>query len=116
MTLELSIRWALIAGPPSSDLTGPVKQARLCVGRALRHLHRTHKRQGRRPRLPLQEFTCIDCGHFRSDTSYLPELKSYLRHLLGSGTDQGEAIDVVRNARQTASLPTPRIRARSGTS
>ncbi len=27
-------------------------------------------------------FTCLGCGHFRSDPSYLPELKSYLQQLL----------------------------------
>ena len=28
------------------------------------------------------KFTCVGCGHFRSDASYLPELKSYLQQLL----------------------------------
>jgi hypothetical protein len=28
------------------------------------------------------KFTCVGCGHFRSDPSYLPELKSYLQQLL----------------------------------
>ncbi len=28
------------------------------------------------------KFTCLGCGHFRSDPSYLPELKSYLQQLL----------------------------------
>jgi hypothetical protein len=28
------------------------------------------------------KFTCLGCGHFRSDASYLPELKSYLQQLL----------------------------------
>lgn len=27
-------------------------------------------------------YTCLGCGHFRSDPSYLPELKSYLQQLL----------------------------------
>jgi hypothetical protein len=27
-------------------------------------------------------YSCIGCGHFRSDASYLPELKSYLQQLL----------------------------------
>jgi hypothetical protein len=30
------------------------------------------------------KFTCLGCGHFRSDPSYLPELKSYLQQLLAS--------------------------------
>lgn len=105
------------------------------------------------------KFTCLGCGHFRSDASYLPELKSYLQQLLADrerllaasdlqdwarqkaapatteigqlrdlihriegeldeldSVDQErirEAITVVRNARQTVSLPTPRIRPRS---
>lgn len=28
------------------------------------------------------KFTCVGCGHFRSDPSYLPELKSYLQQML----------------------------------
>jgi len=28
------------------------------------------------------KYTCLGCGHFRSDPSYLPELKSYLQQLL----------------------------------
>src|SRR5262249_56085356 len=28
------------------------------------------------------KFICLGCGHFRSDPSYLPELKSYLQQLL----------------------------------
>jgi len=28
------------------------------------------------------KFTCLGCDHFRSDASYLPELKSYLQQLL----------------------------------
>jgi hypothetical protein len=28
------------------------------------------------------KYTCVGCGHFRSDPSYLPELKSYLQQLL----------------------------------
>ncbi|MGX9901186.1 tyrosine-type recombinase/integrase [Arthrobacter sp. SA17] len=28
------------------------------------------------------KYSCIGCGHFRSDASYLPELKSYLQQLL----------------------------------
>ncbi|HEY6495423.1 MAG TPA: hypothetical protein VIZ43_19260, partial [Trebonia sp.] len=28
------------------------------------------------------KYTCTGCGHFRSDPSYLPELKSYLQQLL----------------------------------
>jgi hypothetical protein len=28
------------------------------------------------------KLTCLGCGHFRSDPSYLPELKSYLQQLL----------------------------------
>jgi Phage integrase family len=28
------------------------------------------------------KFTCLGCGHFRSDASFLPELKSYLQQLL----------------------------------
>lgn len=30
------------------------------------------------------KFTCLGCSHFKSDPSYLPELKSYLDHLLKS--------------------------------
>lgn len=29
------------------------------------------------------KYTCVGCGHFRSDPSYLPELRSYLQQLLG---------------------------------
>ena len=28
------------------------------------------------------KYVCTGCGHFRSDPSYLPELKSYLQQLL----------------------------------
>lgn len=28
------------------------------------------------------KYTCVGCGHFRSDASYLPELKAYLQQLL----------------------------------
>jgi hypothetical protein len=28
------------------------------------------------------KFTCLGCGHFRSDPSYLPEMKSCLQQLL----------------------------------
>src|SRR6476646_2367458 len=83
------------------------------------------------------KFTCLGCGHFRSDPSYLPELKSYLQQLLAdrarlpaatelrglirrieaylselSAEDQGlinEAVAVVRTTRQTVHLGFPAV-------
>jgi integrase len=40
------------------------------------------------------KFTCLGCGHFRSDPSYLPELKSYLQQLLADRARIDAAIDL----------------------
>ena len=40
------------------------------------------------------KFTCLGCGHFRSDPSYLPELKSYLQQLLADRERVGAATDL----------------------
>jgi len=39
------------------------------------------------------KFTCLGCGHFRSDPSYLPELKSYLQQLLADREQLQAATD-----------------------
>ncbi|MDD4865612.1 MAG: site-specific integrase [Mycobacterium sp.] len=40
------------------------------------------------------KFTCLGCGHFRSDPSYLPELKSYLQQLLADRARLEAATDL----------------------
>lgn len=40
------------------------------------------------------KFTCLGCGHFRSDPSYLPELKSYLQQLLADRECLQAATDI----------------------
>jgi integrase len=40
------------------------------------------------------KFTCLGCGHFRSDPSYLPELKSYLDQLLAERERVQAATDI----------------------
>jgi len=40
------------------------------------------------------KFTCLGCGHFRSDPSYLPELKSYLQQLLADRARIQAATDI----------------------
>jgi integrase len=40
------------------------------------------------------KFTCLGCGHFRSDPSYLPELKSYLQQLLADRARLQAATDL----------------------
>lgn len=46
------------------------------------------------------KFTCVGCGHFRSDPSYLPELKSYLQQLLADRERIQAATDLQDWARQ----------------
>jgi integrase len=46
------------------------------------------------------KFTCLGCGHFRSDPSYLPELKSYLQQLLADRERIQAATDLQDWARQ----------------
>jgi hypothetical protein len=45
------------------------------------------------------KFTCLGCGHFRSDPSYLPELKSYLQQLLADRERVQAATDIEEWAR-----------------
>ena len=40
------------------------------------------------------KYTCLGCGHFRSDPSYLPELKSYLQQLLADQERLNAATDL----------------------
>jgi integrase len=46
------------------------------------------------------KFTCLGCGHFRSDVSYLPELKSYLQQLLADRERLRAATDIDDWARE----------------
>ncbi|MEA5456930.1 tyrosine-type recombinase/integrase [Sinomonas sp. JGH33] len=48
------------------------------------------------------KYSCIGCGHFRSDASYLPELKSYLQQLLADRERILAATDVQEWARAKA--------------
>jgi len=48
------------------------------------------------------KFTCLGCGHFRSDASYLPELKSYLQQLLADRERILAATDIQDWARAQA--------------
>jgi integrase len=45
------------------------------------------------------KFTCLGCGHFRSDPSYLPELKSYLQQLLADRARIEAATDLQKWAK-----------------
>jgi integrase len=47
-------------------------------------------------------FRCLGCGHFRSDPSYLPELRTYLDHLLGDRERLRAATDLEAWARTQA--------------
>ncbi|MEX5709136.1 tyrosine-type recombinase/integrase [Parafrankia sp. FMc6] len=44
-------------------------------------------------------YVCVGCGHFRSDPSYLPELKSYLQQLLADRERLLAAVDLADWAR-----------------
>ncbi len=48
------------------------------------------------------KFTCLGCGHFRSDPSYLPELRSYLQQLLADRERVRAATDLQEWAREQA--------------
>lgn len=49
------------------------------------------------------KFTCLGCGHFRSDPSYLPELKSYLQQMLADRERLRAADDLEEWARSKIS-------------
>ncbi len=49
------------------------------------------------------KFTCLGCGHFRSDPSYLPELKSYLQQLLADRERLRAATELEEWAREKIS-------------
>jgi DNA-binding MurR/RpiR family transcriptional regulator len=51
---------------------------------------------------------CTGCGHFRSDPSYLPELKSYLQQLLAD-RERLHAADLQPWARAHAAPPDEQI-------
>jgi Phage integrase family len=55
------------------------------------------------------EYTCVGCGHFRSDPSYLPELKSYLQQLLADRERIRAATDLEDRARQHLAPPDEQI-------
>ncbi len=55
------------------------------------------------------KYTCVGCGHFRSDPSYLPELKSYLQQLLADRERLRAAADLEDWARQHLSPPEEQI-------
>ena len=55
------------------------------------------------------KFTCVGCGHFRSDASYLPELKSYLQQLLSDRERIMAATDIQDWARAKAAPATEEI-------
>jgi integrase len=55
------------------------------------------------------KFTCLGCGHFRSDASYLPELKSYLQQLLADQERLRAAHDLDDWARQQLTPRTEEI-------
>jgi site-specific recombinase XerD len=48
------------------------------------------------------KFTCLGCGHFRSDPSYLPELKSYRQQLLADRERVRAATDLQDWAKEQA--------------
>ena len=55
------------------------------------------------------KYVCPGCGHFRSDPSYLPELKSYLQQLLADRERLHAAIDLQPWARAHAAPPDEQI-------
>jgi hypothetical protein len=55
------------------------------------------------------KFTCLGCGHFRSDPSYLPELKSYLQQLLADQERIQAATDIEDWARARLAPPDEEI-------
>lgn len=55
------------------------------------------------------KFTCLGCGHFRSDPSYLPELKSYLQQKLADQERLRAATDLQDWARTHLSPPEQEI-------
>jgi len=55
------------------------------------------------------KYTCTGCGHFRSDPSYLPELKSYLQQLLADKERLHAAADLQPWARAQAAPPDEQI-------
>jgi integrase len=55
------------------------------------------------------KYTCVGCGHFRSDPSYLPELKSYLQQLLADRERLRAATDLEDWARQHLAPPDEQI-------
>jgi len=54
-------------------------------------------------------YVCTGCGHFRSDPSYLPELKSYLQQLLADSERLHAAADLQPWARAHAAPPDEQI-------
>jgi len=54
-------------------------------------------------------YVCTGCGHFRSDPSYLPELKSYLQQLLADAERLHAASDLQPWARAHAAPPSEQI-------
>jgi DNA-binding MurR/RpiR family transcriptional regulator len=55
--------------------------------------------------LERSQYTCTGCGHFRSDPSYLPELKSYLQQLLADRERLHAATDLQPWARAQVTPP-----------
>jgi integrase len=54
-------------------------------------------------------YVCAGCGHFRSDPSYLPELKSYLQQLLADAERLRATADLQPWARAHAAPPAEQI-------
>jgi integrase len=55
------------------------------------------------------KYTCTGCGHFRSDPSYLPELKSYLQQLLADRERLHAATDLQPWAHTQATPPDEQV-------
>ena len=55
------------------------------------------------------KYVCTGCGHFRSDPSYLPELKSYLQQLLADSERLHAAADLQPWARTHTAPPDEQI-------
>ena len=55
------------------------------------------------------KYVCTGCGHFRSDPSYLPELKSYLQQLLADAERLHAAADLQPWARTHTAPPDEQI-------
>jgi len=55
------------------------------------------------------KYVCTGCGHFRSDPSYLPELKSWLQQLLADSERLHAASDLQPGARTHAAPPDEQI-------